>query len=78
MRRPTLARMADDIHLAMRAYGGRWNTTRALAALKKLGYIQPSRTDGRRALHILAQRGQAVLHDEPNNRYFTLPGGERR
>ena len=73
MRRRSLSRMAEDLHQAMRAHGGRWTTTRAVDALKALGYLQPCRSDGRRALGILAQRGLAVLHDEPNCRYFTLP-----
>ncbi|MFF7452161.1 MULTISPECIES: hypothetical protein [unclassified Streptomyces] len=68
---PGATRQADLL-TAIRAYGGRWKSGRAVRVLRALGYhpISPGTASG--DLKQLAAAGHLVQHEQPGCTFYTL------
>ncbi len=58
----------------IRRQGGRWSATRAVRLYRRITNLPVNRLRAvaRGDLRDLAAWGHLVLHDEPNNRFYTL------
>lgn len=76
---PEAERRLADLLSAVRAFGGRWKSGRAVLALHTLGHTTVSARTARFYLTVLAERGHLVQHDQKGVRWYSLArqGGAR-